>query len=188
MNARGRVVGFVMVIAVLASGLLAGCGSGGPVVGLEMVCQGPCTYQDPGKLFVAPVPAGWTARRWNDMGKLSNADGKMTGYAFAQEGSDPDAAVKAGLAGIGFPLTRQEVYEIPYRNLVVITYDTGDERKFAQAYCTERKGTVYVLFFRVDVEVLADSSEPIEEILNGFTLMAVESSYGNQPRAPTTDA
>ena len=156
--------------------------------------EGEALYEDPAGLFTVPIPTNWQAEAAEGYGILRDPEGAITVYALAVEAEDVEAGLAEAWARVkeDFDLEIQDVTEIPasggVEQIVVITYESGDEGRVVQGFGQLYEGVVYALLFDAELDAAARRNAQIQIIASGLQIAALEETdlSGVEP-LPLTD-
>lgn len=158
----------LLFVALLASLLIAPAGA---------LAEDEEMFADPNGLFAVPVPTNWTAEATDDYVLITDPDQLITVFALTTEAETGEAGIAATWEIINPDFDQNDVQSISppsapgVDETLVITYDTGDPARLAQAYAQRIGGVVYLLVFDGDLNALIQRNAQVQIIATGFQII-----------------
>ncbi len=147
-------------------------------------------YEDPAGLFSVPIPERWTAWAFDGYSLLLDPGKLVAVYMTAARGDDLRHAIDEAWSMIDpdFDLVPYVVApQTPAEGVeesLVLTYDTGEEPRFEQAYSQLHDGVVYTVLFRAEFGAFRRRVLDIHTIATGFTINALRDAGLEETQKP----
>ena len=147
-------------------------------------------YEDPAGLFSVPIPDRWTAWTFDGYSLLLDPGNLVAVYMTAARGDDVRHAIDEAWSMIdpGFDLVPYVVApQTPAEGVeesLVLTYDTGRESRFEQAYSQLHDDVVYTVLFSAEFGAFRRRVLDIHTIATGFTINALRDAGLEETQKP----
>lgn len=133
------------------------------------------TLEDPAGRFSVPIPTNWTAESTSDYVLLQDPEKAIKIHILVIAGKSAEKAIPGGWSVIdpAFKLSVKQTSTPPagpgIDEIVIITYDTGDQR-VVQAFAQRVQDRVYLLLIDASTDAVMRRSSQVQIIASGLTI------------------
>lgn len=152
------------------------------------------TFEDPGGRFSVPIPTNWTAETIKDYVLLQDPEKAIKMHILVIAGNSAEKAIPSAWAVVdpAFKLPAKQTSTPPATTgideIVVVTYDTGDQR-IVQAFAQRVKDQVFVILVDGSTDALVRRSSQVQIVASGLTIKGQQKTdlTDAKPKALTPD-